>query len=1509
MARIHVVSRTPLLVALAVSAAAASLALAEDDSQRLVNLAMAEWDRGTTRDRLHALSILESQEHRAMPALARVLGGLKDENARIRAQSAAVISGLGARAKEAIPQLVSLVDDKDLVVSEASIRALASFGASSAPAIPLIVEKLGIEPTSRGECAASTLSRIGAAAVPALVAKLKDKNARAVAGAAGALGLLRNAPALAVEPLLDALEIKDDEAHMAVISALVALGEPAAEPLARRLSGHGDRTRNGAAAVLAQLSTKAVPAIPALIRALSRHEQAPPKNSFDTNGAESFLAALGQTAPEATPVEAALASIGAFAIPPLLRELDQPDPDARACALRVLGFMGEAAWSALPRIIALLDDPTLKRKSIEALGHLRQHASGAIPALLSKLNDPDGANRAAALQALAAISADVAGNAPNGRGCPLAKVTAALRNGIRDPDARVRSASALGLADGVNDDDRSLHALVALLADSDAGVRSAAIRAVARLEPDMSVARKRLAASLRDRDARVRIAAAESVPWLNRRAVMRPAGFGAEAAQIEASLGRAAAPPDEQAADAALVSALLDLLGGTDAGARRAAVSGLMNCMQPDGPWNQPRAPAATAIHVADPVLSSVPAARKMLQPALRDADLTVRMQVATLLPRACTRAEDCLPALLSQLDDPDNNVQGAVVDAIGSMGTSAASAVPRLLRLLQDSERWPNLATEFGQRVVAALASIDPGALATCVATCLRRLDDPESRTRDHALKLIDLVPAESLVPPLLEALAKPSCSVIAQRAMLAVVAKNIQAAVEEEQKAPFLRTPDAQAAAAAIALLRFDEETATRLDAIKLLCAVGTNRQTRLEMLLQAVANGDASPLGLAPIIAPDAELLEQFLIHCLNDLDAGVRIQAVRAWQDQDRQLANGTVALRIPKTCRALCTLLDSSDAELRQEVACLLGRMAAFLADEMLANLAAQLGGEEEFDGADGARARADAVTALIPLLGDRAPTVRWTAIWALSQFGGDIERALPALAAVAKRDGERAVSARPGQLPWFTINPQSEAFALSESHEGDPVRLAAIHVLAEHAKIGLLGAAGWLVPLLDDAEERVRHEVIAALGAMGSEAQQAVPALARMLKSNAVTLRGRTDSGRAIPHYGNILSGDLAPLLPGVETEFFARQLQSTTFDDRIPIRFMAAMALQQIGPSAKAALPELVAALQDTLPEVRDLAARAIGAIGEPATSSIPELARRLISEIDDRAMHGLSAALAAFGEPAAPILVKLVSSPTPALRVRAISLLGTMGPKALMAAPELLRCARDADDDIRAKSLVTLGQLARQCDVAGVDTLLLESLKDDDFNVRSAAAVGLGKLGPKCRQSAAALVALCKPEHEAMSPAAAQALLEIGATAVPTLLAGLREPQQEIKDRTLQLLTAFASLEPFAPEEPPEHARERAIDSRATLLFSLGNPDPQIRAGVAQVLAGLGENIISDLIGAVRSPVDLVRVEAINALKLMGPTASGAASAIKAAVDDPDPAVRKAAKEAIEAITGGVH
>ncbi|WHZ13506.1 MAG: hypothetical protein OJF52_000338 [Nitrospira sp.] len=299
----------------------------------------------------------------------------------------------------------------------------------------------------------------GARAVPALIELLKDDDPSTRIIAAEQLGQVGPAAKAAVPVLLtQATQDGNQHANTTAAAALKSIDLTAARQVMAhftpRLQDPDVQQRRTAGAVLANLGPVAKPTVPALL-ALS-HD---PDDLVRRNG----LTALANIGLPSAPIAAALlnglrdssalvrhtaVAQFAFTVPlsqdavtaltPLLDDqnktiaslarsaLDRPrsddaahlrslglmagQPTARDYALHQLAQSGPAASTALPAVMALLQDdqPFIRYLAVEALGAMGPAAKEALPALRQQLEDPDPVVRTTVAEALAAIEASAA---------------------------------------------------------------------------------------------------------------------------------------------------------------------------------------------------------------------------------------------------------------------------------------------------------------------------------------------------------------------------------------------------------------------------------------------------------------------------------------------------------------------------------------------------------------------------------------------------------------------------------------------------------------------------------------------------------------------------------------------------------------------------------------------------------------------------------------------------------------------------------------------------------------------------------------------------------------------------------------------------------------------------------------------------------------------------------------------------------------------------------------------
>jgi HEAT repeat protein len=265
------------------------------------------------------------------------------------------------------------------------------------------------------------------------------------------------------------------------------------------------------------------------------------------------------------------------------------------------------------------------------------------------------------------------------------------------------------------------------------------------------------------------------------------------------------------------------------------------------------------------------------------------------------------------------------------------------------------------------------------------------------------------------------------------------------------------------------------------------------------------------------------------------------------------------------------------------------------------------------------------------------------------------------------------------------------------AREAMPALVAALHDTdskvresAAHA-IGQMGpdALPTLVGMLDHDDKYVRRHAVWALGKLGPLGRPAINDLCRSLKDPDP----RTASGAA-QALGN-MGADAADAVPAL-----AEAMRGTN----IVLCRLAAKALSQVGPPA---LATLIAHLQHADPFVRGESALAIGWIGAAARSAVPFLARLVRGPESPLLTTPAPNSLTPLAIPApssSALTPQQLTDEPPVLptdincRVFAAQALGRIGSGAASALAELREAAHSGPDAIRAAAAQAIRQIEGQ-------------------------------------------------------------------------------------------------------------------------------------------------------------------------------------------------------------------
>lgn len=478
----------------------------------------------------------------------------------------------------------------------------------------------------------------------------------------------------------------------------------------------------------------------------------------------------------------------------------------------------------------------------------------------------------------------------------------------------------------------------------------------------------------------------------------------------------------------------------------------------------------------------------------------------------------------------------------------------------------------------------------------------------------------------------------------------------------------------------------------------------------------------------------------------------------------------------------------------------------------------------------------DAVPQISEALKDKDPTNRGQALAILNKLGADAKKAAPALAEILKDKDPALRTAVLGVFKKMGADAAPATFALLNlvGEEKD--------LLPEVGKmLDLFGPAalpGYIKALESENPfvKQIAAENIAKLGPGGREAAAALGITLRD-KEKAV----RTASAEALEKIGK-----------GV-----VQTLRDSLKDPDPAARAQAIETLGELGPKAKAALPDLKTALSDKDGIVRLQAALALKKTGD-AKDALTDLIK-LLDDPDNRVRRIVAASLEEVGpdaKPAVPGLTRMLRSRDRGARQQAANTLKAIGMRARAAVPELTNLLMDSDPDVRTSGIQALG-----------------------------------KIGPDARDAVPALIVLFKDKEDTVRNASATAIGDIGPTSIPVLAEALRYPDKDVRHYAA---IALVNMGPKAKDALPMLAvaikEDKEADVRKAVALSLKELGPECKP------------IFPTLIEVLPKDTDIeVRINLILTLATLAIADKPALAAIIGAFKDKDEAVRTTAIEAV--------
>jgi HEAT repeat protein len=390
---------------------------------------------------------------------------------------------------------------------------------------------------------------------------------------------------------------------------------------------------------------------------------------------------------------------------------------------------------------------------------------------------------------------------------------------------------------------------------------------------------------------------------------------------------------------------------------------------------------------------------------------------------------------------------------------------------------------------------------------------------------------------------------------------------------------------------------------------------------------------------------------------------------------------------------------------------------------------------------------------------------------------------------------------------------------------------------------------------------------------------------------------------------------------PGVASKAAIPQLIKALEDDQQQVWFGAITALSNLKGDAEAALPALMKELEAWQPFRKDRqgtqalyrTALALGSIGAPA---VPALSNALTSG-QWHVRAGAARALSFAGGTAstvAPRLASALADDRVEVREAAAETLAVLGTVALGPLTETLVTADDPK--ARATAAMALGRLGR--DGAPAEAVLKQAaLEEKDTAARVQALVAFSRVVPGSPALVPVLMRAWEDSEESVRRAAHSALLlvrPVDQALLPSIVPLLNSPEESVRARAAQLIAELG---------PDGASAVASVEAALRRSVAAGKPDPLLMQalaalgdrGLAPVFASLEQEPTSALTAAdwrlavlrqvqltslarlteaLSHPSASVRAGALEGLIALGDRARSVAKRLPPLLEDTDPAVR---------------
>ncbi len=356
--------------------------------------------------------------------------------------------------------------------------------------------------------------------------------------------------------------------------------------------------------------------------------------------------------------------------------------------------------------------------------------------------------------------------------------------------------------------------------------------------------------------------------------------------------------------------------------------------------------------------------------------------------------------------------------------------------------------------------------------------------------------------------------------------------------------------------------------------------------------------------------------------------------------------------------------------------------------------------------------------------------------------------------------------------------------------------------------------------------------------------------------------------------------------------------------------RMEAALALFDLGPQAKPAVPALADALYAPQTEIKLVALAALTRLGPDAVAAAPALASRL-DDPEEGVRSAAMAALESLGPDAAPALAQVARNGSSFARSNAAELLQSLDVEATPRIPVLVAGLREEDFSTHASRArgplehASVAELIRKLKAGeddnttyhaisslgrkGPDALpaishLARAVRNMEVasDVRLIAAWAIGQIGPQAKPAENLLLSAMDTEtHKAVLPHIAQALGKIGADSqatVDALIGGLSSEDSQLRGACAISLARIGN-----------HLGSKRSAAVTPLMTMLGGTGLEPYMAVL-ALGAIGEEAapaVPQLIPLLDNQYPSMREAAAYALGRIGPAAATAIPALRASAE----------------------